>query len=323
MNFEHLKYLTVIARTGSISAAARELYLSQPYLSGTLSRLEKELGFAVFLRTSKQLLITDEGRDLLKSAELILREMEKIEEISDRLKCPPLKIAALYSASFMKCFLKFKAECSDCPADCYAEMGNEEVIYSVAERRSDLGIICYAPSKLGKYSGLAENVHVRFEELLPPFPVYVLISSAHPLAEQKTVSAADLAAHPYVCYNDPSNLRYLKVLGIEEKRDTLRVSDRGGMMDAVRSGKYLTVSSYYDSGLQPGMELIPFKDREFYLGASALCRNDHPFTKRESEFLSFLRQQFAAQLPGTSSESPSHKKGAGSSQFAAQSSENS
>ena len=297
MNLEHMKYLAAIARTGSISAAARELYLSQPYLSGVVSRLEKELGFVIFLRTPKKLLITDEGREFLKSAEIILREMEKIDGLSDRLQCPPLKIAALYSASFMNCFLKFKTECSDCPSDCYTEMGNEEAIYNVAEGRSNLGLICYAPSKFGKYSGFAENMHVRFEELLPLFPVYVLVSTAHPLAGQKSVSGADLASHRYVCYNDPSHLRYLSVLGIEKKRDTLRVSDRGGMMDAIRSGKYLTISSFYDSGLQPGLVLIPFEDRSLYLGTSVLCRENHQFTRRETAFLTFLQQQLSHPAP--------------------------
>lgn len=297
MNFEHLKYLAAVARTGSISAAARELYVSQPYLSGMISRLEKELGFAIFLRTPKKLFITDEGKALLKSADIILKELDKIEGITDRFQCPPLKIAALYSSSFMKIFLKFKTESSDCPADCYTEMGNEEAISSVAEGRCDLGIICYEPSKSGKYNGLAENLHVHAEELLPPFPVYVLVSQTHPLADRKTVCADDLAQYRFVSYDDPSNLRYLRVLGIEEKKDTLRVADRGGMMDAIRSGNYLSISSYYDSGLSPGLRLIPFSDRKLYLGTSVLCRENYRFTRREEAFLLFLRQQLAAQLP--------------------------
>lgn len=296
MNFEHLKYLTAVAKLGSISAAARELYVSQPYLSGMVSRFEKELGFELFLRTPKRLMITDEGKAFFRSSAVILKELEKIGEISDPSQPPPLKIAALYSSFFTRIFLKYRAECSDCPLDHYMEIGNEAIIDSLADGTCNLGIICFDPGKSGKYHGFAENMHVYSEELLPKCPLYVLVSRAHPLAAKNGVSMADLQQYRYVTYDDPSYLRYLQILHVDKKTDTLRVSDRGVLMDAIHSGNYLTTVCQIDPRLTQELCLLPFTDKQLYIGTSVLRRENYLFTDREEEFLRFLRRQLEGQL---------------------------
>ena len=50
MELLQLRYFDVIARCENISRAAEELHVSQPSLSGSLLRLEKELGFPLFDR---------------------------------------------------------------------------------------------------------------------------------------------------------------------------------------------------------------------------------------------------------------------------------
>ena len=50
MDFHQLQYFVAIAESGSITAAAKKLFLSQPPLSMQMKRLEKELGCILFLR---------------------------------------------------------------------------------------------------------------------------------------------------------------------------------------------------------------------------------------------------------------------------------
>ena len=61
MQVEYLYYLIKINQCRSISAAARELYISQNALSSALRRVEEELGFPIFLRGRSQLELTAEG----------------------------------------------------------------------------------------------------------------------------------------------------------------------------------------------------------------------------------------------------------------------
>lgn len=55
----HIFY--VVANTGNISKAARELYISQPAISKSIQKLEESLGCQLFLRSSKGVQLTDEG----------------------------------------------------------------------------------------------------------------------------------------------------------------------------------------------------------------------------------------------------------------------
>lgn len=77
MNLKQLKYFIAVADEGSISAAARKLYMSQPPLSAQLKLLEEELGCALFERGARKITLTDAGRVLYRRASVML-DMERI-----------------------------------------------------------------------------------------------------------------------------------------------------------------------------------------------------------------------------------------------------
>ena len=78
-----LNYFLAVAREESISGAANALHLSQPTLSRQLKDMEDELGKQLFIRGSKRIELTDEGKKLKKRAEEIIALVEKTEnEIS-------------------------------------------------------------------------------------------------------------------------------------------------------------------------------------------------------------------------------------------------
>ena len=60
-NMELYKYFYAVAQTGNISAAAKQLYTSQPVVSKYIGRLENELHTQLFIRTSRGVRLTDEG----------------------------------------------------------------------------------------------------------------------------------------------------------------------------------------------------------------------------------------------------------------------
>lgn len=73
MTFQQLQYLLEIQKTGSISAAAQKLFVSSSSVSISLSSLEKELGYPLFIRTQKGLVPTDPGKRVVDYAEQICR----------------------------------------------------------------------------------------------------------------------------------------------------------------------------------------------------------------------------------------------------------
>ena len=69
------KYSYTVYQTGSFSAAAKELFISQPALSTAIARHEKNLGFAIFDRSVIPIALTPEGRIYVE----YLEEKEKSE----------------------------------------------------------------------------------------------------------------------------------------------------------------------------------------------------------------------------------------------------
>ena len=73
MNEHQLLCFLTVSRTLNFSAAARELYCTQPALSYQIRSLEKELDATLFRRTTTQVALTEAGRALLPHAENIYR----------------------------------------------------------------------------------------------------------------------------------------------------------------------------------------------------------------------------------------------------------
>lgn len=72
MTLRQLKYVSMVERCGSFSKAAQKLYVSQPSVSNLVHGLE-ELHITIFQRTPSGVVVTNEGRELLKLGNKLLR----------------------------------------------------------------------------------------------------------------------------------------------------------------------------------------------------------------------------------------------------------
>ena len=69
LNFKHLRYFWMVARTGSIARAAEQLHLAPHSISGQLKEFEETQGVDLFRRIGRNLELTDAGRRILGYAE--------------------------------------------------------------------------------------------------------------------------------------------------------------------------------------------------------------------------------------------------------------
>ena len=79
MDFHQLQYFVAIVESGSITAAAKKLFLSQPPLSMQMKQLEKELGCILFLRGAREIQLTEAGKLLYNRAKSLL-ELRRVTE---------------------------------------------------------------------------------------------------------------------------------------------------------------------------------------------------------------------------------------------------
>lgn len=79
MNLKQLEAFVQVAEDGSFSKAAKGLFLTQPTVSAHISALEKELNIRLFIRNTKEVSLSDDGKELYKYARQIVDIEKKIE----------------------------------------------------------------------------------------------------------------------------------------------------------------------------------------------------------------------------------------------------
>ena len=151
MELKKIQYFLAIAESGSLTKAAKHLYLTQPTLSRFLAKLEEEAGTKLFLRKKDSSLeLTECGRKYLETARKIEALWEQLQEDLDSCKssCGEKKTILLgingdylYPA-VSACVEKVAARYSEAAIQisCY---GSGEIQQRVAEGDLDLGFCAY------------------------------------------------------------------------------------------------------------------------------------------------------------------------------------
>lgn len=76
MTLQQCRYLTEISKHRSISKAAEALYVTQPTISKAILELEAELGIRILERTNKGVSFTQQGKEALFYARMLLEQAD-------------------------------------------------------------------------------------------------------------------------------------------------------------------------------------------------------------------------------------------------------
>ncbi len=190
MDIQHLRYLTVIWQAGSITQAAKKLYMSQPNLSRAVKEIEMETGFPVFRRTPHGVAPTCQGLPLLNYAQKILSQMDEMETLYKPVHedILPLQVCVPPAPGFLFGF-------GDCLAKrpqtgnfsvSFVETSGLETISHVAESPSSIGILRYPQSCREYFENALEDAGLSWEPLWE-FDKCLIFSTEHPLSAQTEV----------------------------------------------------------------------------------------------------------------------------------------
>ena len=86
MRLRHIEVFNAVMQTGSVSAAARMINVTQPAVSRTLQHAEVQLGFALFQRVGGRLKPTVEAQTLYPHIERLLAQLDEVQRLSANLK---------------------------------------------------------------------------------------------------------------------------------------------------------------------------------------------------------------------------------------------
>ena len=256
MNITHLKYAVEIARTGSITQAAENLYMSQPNLSKAIKEFESTLGFAVFKRTSKGIEPTQKGRELIDRARELLAQIDEMDAafLAKSLSTQSLSVSVPRASYIAHAFTRFinHLDMADGMDIDFCETNSVAAINNVAEGESALGVI-RCPKETEKYFFSLLNEKGLSHELLLEYKYRLLFSAKSPLADRPVIRRADLADFIEIVHGDLT-VPFLPAAKQRARqnahavRKKIRVYERGSQFDLLRrvQGSYMWVSPMPD-----------------------------------------------------------------------------
>lgn len=202
MNIQNLRYVLEIVEQSSISAAARKLFISQPYLSKILMEVEKEYGITIFSREKNNLVLTEHGAAFARNVKEILDTIDGFDRNLHRLHDDRhLTFSSCPTALTSEAYLDFLQAQKNTPLRVnYREGDNDTVINDVYTRTSEFGIIVMNNEELRITSLLLKSMGLVCETLFS-LEFYMIARIGHPLARlRRPLSLDDLYSSDLVLY---------------------------------------------------------------------------------------------------------------------------
>jgi LysR family transcriptional regulator, low CO2-responsive transcriptional regulator len=200
ITFRQLRLFLALVETGSVSAAARKMHVTQPTVSMQLKEMTSAVGVPLYEVVSRKVYLTDAGVALAKTAKEITSEWEKFEQEVDATKGltrGKLRVAVVSTAKYFIPRL-LGTFCNKYPQiDISLEVLNRDgVVKRLEENMDDLYIMSQPP------------FHLEIEdEILVSNPLYVVGAKSHPLLDQKSINLVALKKEKFILREKGSGTR--------------------------------------------------------------------------------------------------------------------
>ena len=266
MTLQQLRFLIAVAEAGSINAAAQKLYTAQSNISSAIKGLEQELDIEIFTRSSRGVMLTNDGTELLGYARQVVEQADMLEARYAHGGTPRarLAISAQHYAFSVQAFINVVEACKDSEFDfVMRETTTAQIIDDVRAFRSDIGILYLDDFNRRVLEKAFADARVDFHPLFEA-AVHVFVSETHPLATRPQISLAELT--PYTRYSfeqGTSNSFYYaeEPFSYIPCARNIRISDRGTLTNLLTTSNGYTLSTgVLSSEMQSGMASIPLAD---------------------------------------------------------------
>lgn len=248
MTLQQLKYVTTIANIGSISEAAKRLFVSQPSLTKAIKELEKEMGITIFDRTNKGITVSKEGERFLGYARQVLEQAVLLEEQykSQSGGKKQFSVSTQHYSFAVNAFVELlKGAGIDQYDVSLRETQTYEIIDDVAHMKSEIGLLFYNDFNRPVLEKLIHTNELTFTELFTAHP-HIFIGKNHPLANKDVVSMDELEEYPYISFEQGDHNSFYfseEIFSTVVRPKHIRVRDRASLFSLLLGLDGYTVSS--------------------------------------------------------------------------------
>ncbi|WP_406601951.1 LysR family transcriptional regulator [Lentzea kristufekii] len=235
MELRQLEHFLAVAEECHFTRAAHRLHIAQSGLSASIRALEVELGAPLFLRTTRQVELTQAGRALLPEAR---RALSSVSAAKDAVAAVQGLLRGTLSVGSLQCLhvvhlpavLARFHELHPGVEIRMRQSGNAELVEEVRAGRLDLAFVTRQPK-------IADDLRV---STLASEPLVLACAPGSPFATRESIELSELAGQPFVDFNadwgtrDEAD-RALAAAGVE-RRVAVEVNDVHSLLDFVVFG---------------------------------------------------------------------------------------
>lgn len=265
MELEQLRQVEAIERTGTMSAAAAELHISQPALSRSIQRLEAELGVALFDRAGRRVTLNDVGACAVEWARQILRDerlmRESIDAVARRQRTLRIVTVAPAPLWHLTALLveRFPGETATSET-----LEESQVEQAILDGGADLGIVLDPPT-----SPLVRSCELMREHLS------VMLPPSHPLAGRRSLRLHELDGDTFLILTNIGFWRQ-RVDGVLPHSTFIEYDDREVFTRLARSTPHctFTTDAPFLADPNPGRAVVPIADESAHAVFHLVVRAD-------------------------------------------------
>lgn len=200
ITFRQLRLFLALAETGSVSAAAKLMHVTQPTASMQLKDITESVGLPLYEVVSKKIYLTDMGKELATTARAIAQSWDSFEQNADAVKGlsrGKLKVAVVSTAKYFMPRL-VGSFCQKYPEiDVSLEILNRDgVVQRLRDNMDDIYIMSKPPSDLDLS-----------DEVFMPNPIVLIASTSNPLVKRNAVPLSELSKSRFILREKGSGTR--------------------------------------------------------------------------------------------------------------------
>lgn len=236
MTLTQLKYVIMVANTGSMNEAAKELFISQPSLSKAVKDLEKEIGTELFRRTNRGVALTSKGEEFVGYARQVVEQYSLIETkyVEKKEIKKKFSVSMQHYSFAVNAFVKMVKQFGmDEYEFAIHETKTYEVIEDVKNFKSEIGILYVNNFNSKILDKLFTEYGLEFHELLK-CKIYVYMWKGHPLAGKTEVDLEELKEYPCLSFEQGVHNSFYfaeEVLSTYEYKRLIKADDRATMLN--------------------------------------------------------------------------------------------
>jgi DNA-binding transcriptional LysR family regulator len=292
LDVRRMRVLREVISSGSFSAAAEALHLSQSAVSQQIAVLEREVGMPLLERTSEGPKLTPAGEALMEHGDAVIARLEEAErELAQiaGLEGGRLRLASFPTASatlMTRALSLFRQRFPNIELE-FQEDEPEDSFPSLKRGEFDLAVVFDYPMFPLEFGRDVES------ELIYEEPMRVALPPGHPLAAAKSVRIEDLADEEWLCGALPSSCR-MQVLQLGrdagyEPKISFQSEDYEVIKGFVAAGLGVTVLPELAGG-HPGIELRDVRGARPIRRIWAVTRESESRSPAAEQMLAILRE---------------------------------